>query len=252
MRLKLILLLVLISFRSAFGQPEMLIYHEIKTDASGKILPWFSTEPGSAYSFVIQSVWHFWDTMKVDMNGLPYYMNHQVWKTGADDTRGIGGDQLQMALSSWLLLYQFTGDERIKENMKFMAGYYLTHGLSEAGAKWPSVPYPYNTLIYSGIFDGDMVIGKDYTQPDKAGSFGLELIHLYKMTGTKRHGQTPSGIYLNAAVNIANTLSNHMIEGDDKKSPLPFKVNAVTGEPGKLLSNNGDGSVASFSNYTTN
>ena len=252
MKFKLILLLALIASRSAFGQPEMLIYHEIKTDATGKILPWFSPEPGSAYSFVIQSVWHFWDTMKVDMNGLPYYMNHQVWKTGADDTRGIGGDQLQMALSSWLLLYQFTGDERIKENMKFMAGYYLTHGLSESGAKWPYIPYPYNTLIYSGIFDGDMVIGKDYTQPDKAGSFGLELIHLYKITGTKRHGQTPSGIYLDAAIKIANTLASHMMEGDDKKSPLPFKVNAVTGEPGKLLSNNGDGSVASLSDYTTN
>ena len=252
MKFKLILVLVIISFRVSFGQPEMLSYHDIKTDASGKIVPWFSPEPGTAYSYVIQSLWHFWDTMRVDMNGLPYYMNHQVWKAGVDDTRGIGGDQLQMALSSWLLLYQFTGDERIKENMKFIAGYYLTHGLSDASAKWPDIPYPYNTLIYSGIFDGDMVIGKDFTQPDKAGSFGLELIHLYKITGTKRHGQTPSGIYLSAAVNIANTLAGHMIEGDDIKSPLPFKVNAVTGETGKLLSNNGDGSVASRSDYTTN
>jgi hypothetical protein len=252
MKFKLILVLVIISFRASFGQPEVLSYHDIKTDASGKIIPWFSPGPGTAYSYVIQSVWHFWDTMRVDMNGLPYYMNHQVWKAGVDDTRGIGGDQLQMALSSWLLLYQFTGDERIKENMKFIAGYYLTHGLSDASAKWPDIPYPYNTLIYSGIFDGDMVIGKDFTQPDKAGSFGLELIHLYKITGTKRHGQTPSGIYLSAAVNIANTLAGHMIEGDDIKSPLPFKVNAVTGETGKLLSNNGDGSVASRSDYTTN
>ena len=252
MKFKLILILSVISFRASFGQPEMLIYHDIKTDAAGKIIPWFSAEPGTAYSYVIQSVWHFWDTMRVDMNGLPYYMNHQVWKPGVDDTRGIGGDQFQMALSSWLLLYQFTGDERIKENMKFIAGYYLTHGFSEASAKWPDIPYPYNTLIYSGIFDGDMVIGKNYTQPDKAGSLGLELIHLYKITGTTRHGQTPSGIYLEAAVNIANTLGNHIIDGDDKKSPLPFKVNAVTGEPGKLLSNNGDGSVASLSDYTTN
>jgi len=252
MKFKLILMLSVISFRASFGQPEMLIYHDIKTDAAGKIIPWFSAEPGTAYSYVIQSVWHFWDTMRVDMNGLPYYMNHQVWKPGVDDTRGIGGDQFQMALSSWLLLYQFTGDERIKENMKFIAGYYLTHGFSEASAKWPDIPYPYNTLIYSGIFDGDMVIGKNYTQPDKAGSLGLELIHLYKITGTTRHGQTPSGIYLEAAVNIANTLGNHIIDGDDKKSPLPFKVNAVTGDPGKLLSNNGDGSVASLSDYTTN
>lgn len=252
MKVNLILVMLILSLRASFGQTETLIYHDIKTDASGKIVPWFSPDPGTAYSYVIQTVWHFWDTMRVDMNGLPYYMNHQVWKTGADDTRGIGGDQLQMALSSWLLLYQFTGNERVKENMKFMADYYLTHGLSGPSAKWPDIPYPYNTLIYSGIFDGDMVIGKNFTQPDKAGSFGLELIHLYKITGIKRHGQTPSGIYLNSAVNIANTLCSHIIEGDDKISPLPFKVNAVTGEPGKLLSNNGDGSVASLSDYTTN
>jgi hypothetical protein len=252
MKFKLVFLLAIVSFRVSYGQSEMLVYHDIKTDATGKIIPWFSPDPGTAYNHVIQSVWHFWDTMRVDMNGLPYYMNHQVWLPGVDDTRGIGGDQLQMALSSWLLLYQFTGNDRIKENMKFMAGYYLAHGFSDSSAKWPYLPYPYNTLIYSGVFDGDMVIGKDFTQPDKAGSLGLELIHLYKLTGTKRHAQTPAGIYLNAAVNIANTLSDHMIAGDDKKSPLPFKVNAVTGEPGKLLSNNGDGSVASLSDYTTN
>jgi hypothetical protein len=252
MKFKLILALAIISFTQSFGQNEMLVYHDIKTDASGKIVPWFSPDKGTAYSYVIQSVWHFWDTMRVDMNGLPYYMNHQVWIPGVDDTRGIGGDQLQMALSSWLLLYQFTGNERVKENMKFMAGYYLTHGFSPSTAEWSDIPYPYNSLIYSGIFDGDMVIGKNFTQPDKAGSLGLELIHLYKITGTKRHGQTPSGIYLEAAINIANTLSKHITEGNEKKSPLPFKVNAVTGEVGKLLSNNGDLSVSALSDYTTN
>jgi hypothetical protein len=42
--------------------------------------------------------------MRHDMNGLPYYMNHQVWRPN-NDPRGLGGDQLQMALSSWQLLY---------------------------------------------------------------------------------------------------------------------------------------------------
>jgi hypothetical protein len=252
MKFKFLLLFVMLPAVTSFGQPEDLIYHEIQKDASGKIIPWFSPEPGTAYSHVVQSVWQFWDTMRIDMNGLPYYMNHQVWIPEADDPRGIGGDQIQMALSSWLLLYQYTGNERIKENMKFMADYYLSHGLSSSTAQWADIPYPYNTLIYSGIYDGDMVIGRNYTQPDKAGSLGLELIHLYKMTGTKRHGQTPGGIYLESAINIANTLGKHMIAGDASKSPLPFKVNAITGELGKLLSDKGDGSIVSLSEYTTN
>jgi hypothetical protein len=81
-------------------------------------------------------------------------------------------------------------------------------------------------LIYSGIYDGDMILGKGYTQPDKAGSFGYELLNVYKLTGKT--------IYLNAAVDIANTLSEQMIPGDQDHSPLPFRVNAMTGETGVL------------------
>jgi hypothetical protein len=181
--------------------------------------------------------------MRRDMNGLPYYMNHQVWRPN-NDPRGLGGDQLQMALSAWQLLYNYTGNERVKENMKFLADYYLTHSLSPADAAWPDIPFPYNTLLYSGFYDGDMVIGKGYTQPDKAGSFGIELVKMYQLTGKRN--------YLDAAVAIANTLAKHTKPGDADNSPLPFKVNAFTGEVGRLESNAGDGSHAGLSSYTTN
>jgi len=234
------------------AQTEKLIYHNIKTDTAGNIIPWSHDEPGKAWSHVIQLVWNFWDTMRVDMNGIPYYMNHQVWKPKMNDPRGLGGDQFGMALSSWRLLYAFTGNERIKENMKFIADYYLTHGLSPSSATWADIPYPYNTLVYSGIYDGDMIIGKDYTQPDKAGSFGIELVRLYKMTSIERYPNITDDVYLSAAVKIASTLAKHVIDGDENNSPLPFKVNAITGEAGKLKNNNRDGKDAGLSSYTTN
>ena len=243
--------LMIIKFSVVIAQPEKLIYHDIKTDAAGKIIPWFSEDPGKAYSNAIMSVWHFWDTMRIDMNGLPYYMNHQVWTPGVNDIRGIGGDQLQMALSSWRLLYQYCGDARIKENMKFMAEYYLSHSLSPATAQWPNIPYPYNTLVYSGVYDGDMVIGRGYTQPDKAGSFAFELVQLYKLTGNGSHGQTPTGIYLQAAISIANTLAKNMEAGNYAASPLPFKVNTLTGKAGNLKDNNGSGKDVQLSSYTS-
>lgn len=239
-------------YTSAFAQTEKLIYHNIKTNASGNIIPWSHEEPGKAWSHVIQLVWTFWDTMRLDMNGIPYYMNHQVWNAPANDPRGLGGDQLSMALSSWRLLYAFTGNERIRENMRFMADYYLSHGLSAANADWADIPYPYNTLIYSGVYDGDMIIGKNYTQPDKAGSFGIELLHLYKMTARERYPNVTDDEYLNAAVKIANTLAKHTKDGDENSSPMPFKVNAVTGETGKLLNNNRSEQNVGLSNYTTN
>lgn len=236
----------------ANAQTEHLIYHDIKTDVNGNIVSWYSDEPGKAWSHVIQLVWHFWDTMRTDLNGIPYYMNHQVWKPQVDDPRGIGGDQFAMALSSWRLLYGFTGDERIKQNMTFIIDYYLSHSLSPANTAWPSIPYPYNTLVLSGEFDGDMILGKNFTQPDKAGSFAWELLQFYKMVTPPRFPRGTEKHYLDAVTGIANTLAKHVKDGDENNSPLPFKVNAITGEIGKLKNNNGNSSDVGLSSYTTN
>ncbi|MEP7279898.1 MAG: hypothetical protein ABI813_14705 [Bacteroidota bacterium] len=234
------------------NKSDSLMYHPIHTDKDGLIIPWYSTDLGKSYDFVINATWHFWDTMRTDFNGLPYYMNHQVWKADVNDTRGVAGSQFEMALSSWRLLYQYSGNERIKENMKFIADYYLSHSLSPSTAIWPNLPYPYNTLAYSGIYDGDMVIGRNYTQPDKAGSFGNELINLYKIIGTGSHGQTPTGIYMSTAVKIANTLAKYIISGNETVSPLPFKVNALVGKQGMITNEDGIEKQVQLFDYTTN
>lgn len=206
---------------------DSIIYHKVRVDKNGNILPWYSSNLGESYDFVLKQVWQFWKNMEVDSNGQKYYMNHQVWRP-KHDKRGLGGDQLMMALSSWNLYYNYTGDESLIGNMKYMADYYLSHSLSAADSKWPNLPYPYNMEIHSGIYDGDMILGKDYLQPDKAGSFGYELIELYKKTGEEK--------YLDAAVKIANTLADSVKPGDLDNSPWPFKVNAKTGETGVLVS----------------
>jgi hypothetical protein len=228
---------------------ERLIYHDIKVDSKGQIIPWYAADPGKSYDHVISLVWNFWDTMRVDMNGIPYYMNHQVWNSEANDPRGLGGDQIQMALSAWQLLYMYSGSDRVKENMKFLADYYLTHGLSPSTAAWPNIPFPYNTLNYSGLYDGDMVIGKDYTQPDKAGSLGIELVKLFKLMSNERYPHATEKRYLSAAVDIANTLAAKIEAGDENNSPWPFKVNAYTGEVGPMSGANGK---TLLSSYTTN
>ncbi|PWT95985.1 MAG: hypothetical protein C5B52_16715 [Bacteroidetes bacterium] len=249
---RILIFLFLFCFGHAYTQSELLIYHDIKTDSKGNIISWFDDEPGKAWSQVVMLTWHFWDTMRNDVNGIPYYMNHQVWKPGIDDSRGIGGDQLAMALSSWNLLYGFCGDERIKQNMTFIIDYYLTHSLSPPTASWPNIPYPYNTFVLSGRYDGDMILGKDFTQPDKAGSFALELLQFYKMVTPRRFPRGTESSYLKAVIDIANTLAAHVKEGDENNSPLPFKVNALTGVVGRLKNNKGNGLDAGPSNYTTN
>ena len=200
-----------------------IIYHNVRIDQDGNILPWYSSNLGRSYDHILKLVWNFWKTMEIDTGGIPYYMYHQVWNP-QHDRRGLGGDQLQMAFSSWDLLYNYRGDESIRENMKFIADYYLSHSLSTSDCEWPYLPYPYNMDIHSGNYDGDMILGEGYTQPDKAGSLGIELIKLYKKTRDEK--------YLEAAVNIANTLARHVQPGDNDHSPWPFKVHAETGELG--------------------
>jgi hypothetical protein len=208
------------------AQSDTLVYHLVRVDGNGKIIPWNYYEPGKAYDDVLKRVWQFWKHLETDSNGQRYYMNHQVWSID-HDKRGLGGDQLMMALSSWDLYYNYTGDTDVLNDMIYIADYYLTHSLSPASCKWPNLPYPYNTNVESGICDGDMILGKNYLQPDKAGSFGNELIRLFKKTGNNR--------YLDAAVKIANTLSERIRQGDADRSPWPFKVNAITGDTGLLV-----------------
>ena len=221
---------------------EQIGYHEVKTDAGGRIVPWYGAGPSQAYDHVVRILFDFWRNMRKCPNGVPYYLQHQVWKPGADDPRGLGGDQIPMALSSWNLLYGYLGDPAVKDNMILMADYWLAHGISKPDILWARLPYPYNTGLHSGQYDGDMRAGKGSLQPDKAASFGAELVALYKMTG--------DGRYLGAAVGIANTLAARVKPGDAGNSPWPYRVHAVTGEVHKQVKD-GKTHVASYTtNYT--
>lgn len=214
---------------SASALADRLIYHEIQTGPDGRIVPWFSPDPGKAYDHNIRLIWQFWHGMRNCPNGVRYYMQHQVWKPDADDGRGLGGDQINMALSSWTLLYNYTGDPAVKADMIYMADFWLDHGLSPADEKWGNLPYPYNTDMHSGIYDGDMKAGKKFLQPDKAANFGYELVNLYRMTGQKK--------YLDAAVKIANTLAANVTAGDAENSPWSFRVHSKTNQVHRTTKN---------------
>ena len=104
-------------------QGEMLIYHPIKTDKAGNIVPWYSGDAAIAYDHNLHTIWNFWFNMRRDMNGLPYYMNHQVWNANFDDPRGVGGDQFMMAISSWrLLVCRLYRRRKCKREHVFLSG----------------------------------------------------------------------------------------------------------------------------------
>ncbi len=217
-----------------------LVYHDVKTDADGGIVPWFDPRPSVAYDHDLRLLWGFWKGMRTCGNGIPYYLQHQVWKETEDDPRGIGGDQIDMAIDSWNLLYGYLGDEALHRDMVMMADFWLAHGMSPGDLRYGNLPYPYDLEVCSGRFDGDMRGGKGYLQPDKAGSFGRELVLLYKMTGKTK--------YLDAAATIADRLAATATAGDAEHSPWGFRVDAATGRPADGTK---DGRVVQAS-YTTN
>ena len=137
-----------------------IVYHDVRVDAGGGIVPWSGDGPARAYDRNIRMIWNFWIHMRNCANGVPYYLQHQVWKPDQDDERGLGGDQINMALDAWNLLYDYLGDPAIAQNMILMADYWLDHGMSSPTAMWANLPFPYNTDIHSGQYDGDMRAGK--------------------------------------------------------------------------------------------
>ena len=200
---------------------ETIGYHDVVTDAGGKIVPWYGKTPAQAYDHDIRQIWAFWSTMRNCPNGVPYYLLHQVWKPDQDDPRGLGGDQINMALSSWNLLYGYLGDPAVHANMRMIADYWMAHGLAPADQMWGDLPYPYIIDSVAGNSAGDIRAGPGFLQPDKAASFGAELVMLYKMSGERR--------YLGQAIKIADRLVRNVQAGDEANSPWPFRVNSTTG-----------------------
>jgi len=197
-------------------------------DGSGALLLWFSPNLGLAYDDALRRTWNWFTQREPEtapaIAGQKHYLFHQVWSAD-HDMRGLGGDQVPMFLSSLDLFYNYTGDPVMLAEMRYQADYYLAHSLSPADCLWPNLPFPYNTTnlgIHSGRYDGDMILGPEFTQPDKAASFAWELTKLYKKTGEIR--------YRDAAVRIADTLATKVQAGGADTSPWPFKVNVFTGK----------------------
>ena len=204
---------------SSASAQDTISYHPVRTNDSGELLPWYNSDPGTSYDFCLRQVWDFWQKVP-ECNGAKNYMVNRTWDPECNAS-GIGGGEFSMALSSWNLLYDYLGDPAVLDNMRYIADTYLAHGLSDSTDAWPNIPYPCN-LQLQAVYDGDLVAGEGVTQPDKAGTFGAELVMLYKKTGDAK--------YLQAAVAIANTLAQKIQSGDSGNSPLPYRVNAHTGE----------------------
>lgn len=54
----------------SLAESATLGYHQIRTDAEGHILPWYSAELSKAYDHNLRLVWSFWKGMEDCPNGV--------------------------------------------------------------------------------------------------------------------------------------------------------------------------------------
>ena len=213
--------LAILSSLSIIVSAQTIVYHDIVRDNNNNLISWYNPNKGSSFNHVLELTTDFWKNIPTCCGNHKYYMVDHTWSPQGNSNK-IGGDQHAMALSSWALFYAYSGDSYWKSDMTYIADTYLANSLSPDTALWANLPYPCNfTTPYLPKYDGDYILGKNYTQPDKAGSFGAELVKLYKITAEQK--------YLDAAVKIANTLAKNVSDGDSLRSPYPFKVNAING-----------------------
>lgn len=217
-----ILLTLLFFFHTQNITAQTIVYHEAVRDQNKNLIPWYNPNHGSSYQFCLNAITDFWKQIPTCCGNHKFYMIDHTWGGSQVQENKVGGDQFAMLISSWALLYAYTGDSFFVNDMKYIADTYLQYSLSPDTAVWANLPYPSNYSVpYLPRFDGDYVLGPNFTQPDKAGSFGAELITLYKITGEQK--------YLDAAQKIAVTLAKNVSAGDSIHSPFPFKVNAING-----------------------
>jgi hypothetical protein len=205
-----------------FSSHAQIVYHNAVKDNNGNLMPWYNPNHGSSYDHCLGLVWNFWQNIPLYNGYKSYLLGHTYSPNGSNNQ--VGGDQFAMTISSWALYYAYTGDTNLLNDMIYSTEYYLAGSMSKPTDAWPNIPYPSNYTNNSAPqYDGDYLLGKNYTQPDKAGSLGAELLTLYKITGNEK--------YKDVAIKIANTLAAKVDTGSATLSPYRFKVNAVDGTP---------------------
>ncbi len=223
-----------IALGAACGAEERLNDHSVRLDSSGRLIAW--TQPQEkAYDQVMRLAWNFlFDSVLTESNGLKTYYSYCCFdqenlKGGAwpHNPAGLYGMLADSAAAYWA----YSGDHRVIDLVRNLLDYQLAHGTTPTGWKWGNMPYAssdHGATEYRGAFEfqydkklvgrGD---GYGVIEPDKAAELGVGYIKFYELTGAPE--------YRNAAIAIATTLARNVREGDERRSPWPFRVYAETG-----------------------
>jgi hypothetical protein len=198
----------------------------VQLDQSNKLLPWpMADNTGYSYSSYFLSQWTIVSD-QFDRQRLPYFyccfdFDRTTYEMIPDKHWANSTGYLRAMMTGFIeRLYPYTGDQRTLEFLQNFVDYELENGLTPEGYAWAQVPYP-SANPGARRYTGWSAHGEDYVEPHVVGEDGYAYLRLYEMTGNTK--------YLRAAIRCAEALVKNYSEGNEKKSPWPYRCFARDG-----------------------
>jgi hypothetical protein len=228
--------------------PPTIVGHPIRVDGARRLVPW--PRAGSPFAHVARLAWTALETkFPLQDNGLETYLAYSRFDpqdfTGVSWPHNPAGLYAMLADSA-VLWYAFSGDQAAVDLVRRALDHQLAHGTTPPDWDWASVPYASanaGDYEYRGADDewcdfcgrGD---GTGVIEPDKVGELGFAYLQFLELTGDER--------YRDAAIACADALARHAREGDELRSPWPFRVYAQTNVAREEYSSNVVGAIMLF------
>jgi hypothetical protein len=222
--------------------------HDVHLDTAGKLLSWSLED--APYAHVARIAWHALETkFGLQDNGVVTWLSNSrfnpVTFEGINWPHNPAG-LYAMLTDSAVLWYAFSGDRAAVDVASRALDYQLAHGTTPASWDWARVPYASanaGDVEYRGADDtwcnhcgrGD---GTGVIEPDKVAELGFAYLQMFELRGKKRHRD--------AAIACADALAEHVRDGDERRSPWPFRVFAKTGVAREEYSSNVVGALVLF------
>jgi hypothetical protein len=234
------------------GNPDSICQHKVVLDKDSKILSWMMPQT-NAYDQFLHLRWNFVKT-RAEMSPGPAprsnYPLYYFWcelkeKDGKIIQSGPMND-IGEKIPNWFenarLYYAYCGDTSVMTIMKNFVDYTIKHGTSAPDFAWPNFPYTTTNggdTIFRG-YSNSKRLALHEIQVDHAAEMGLTYYRMYLFFGDKK--------YLNAALDVANTLVKHVRTGSATQSPWPYRVIMDSGKITSEYGANWSGAYMLFDN----
>ncbi len=211
-KISLIIILIFWQLPALARNAYELMDHKLVLDDQGRIQPWTTFDHifNGSMNYIKKC-----PTTRTIYGDDPLYLVTSSME--ADGRTGKNqnnqGGNVYWAVETLKKYYAYTGDKEAIAAIQLLLDRVLYYH-TPADWVWPNVPRTQDNSP-----DGEYT--DQFSEVDKICMVSIGYINFYKLTGEQK--------YLDAAVKIADTVSRYVREGEEFKSPLPFRVDLRTG-----------------------